>query len=459
MIINTNIASLNTIRQLGVNEKAVQSSLAKLSSGFRINSAADDAAGLAISEKMRGQISGLKQASSNAQNSINLVSTAEGALNETTSILQRMRELAVQAANDTNTATDRAALQTETSQLIAEIDRIANTTQFNTQNLLTGALGLSTTDGANIQRLSQTADTKSGTLTFTANGTMATAAKVTLTLAGGVTTVNSSDSLTVVVNGKTYNIATSAGQTIDDLAKQTAAITGLDVTFDSSTGDLTFTTKDANADQSISVKETTANALDGSTDFSSAVANTGTNASGLTAAGATFSYYGNNVTVTSGNFKGLSFTLQADTAGGATASVNGESITVGSGLTMQIGANQGQTMTVNINAMDSANLGVSSVDVTTQAGASNAITAIDNAINSVSTERSKLGAYQNRLEHTINNLGTSAQNITAAEASIRDVDMAAEMTNFQKNNILQQAAQAMLAQANQQPQGVLQLLR
>ena len=143
MIINTNMASLNTIRQLGINEKATQSSLAKLSSGLRINSAADDAAGLAISEKMRGQISGLNKASSNAQDGISMVSTAEGSLNETTSILQRMRELAVQAGNDTNTTTDRSAMQTEMNQLTSEINRIGNTTEFNTQKLLDGGTQIS----------------------------------------------------------------------------------------------------------------------------------------------------------------------------------------------------------------------------------------------------------------------------------------------------------------------------
>ncbi len=148
MIINTNMASLNTIRQLGINEKATQSSLAKLSSGLRINSAADDAAGLSISEKIRGQISGLNQASSNAQTGINMVSTAEGALNETTSILQRMRELAVQAGSDTNTTTDRGAMQTEMNQLTSEINRIGNTTQFNTQNLLKGTNVAATTTTA-----------------------------------------------------------------------------------------------------------------------------------------------------------------------------------------------------------------------------------------------------------------------------------------------------------------------
>jgi|HigsolmetaGSP11D_1036233.scaffolds.fasta_scaffold09770_1 flagellin len=460
MIINHNISALNTYRQLTVNNTAVGKALEKLSSGLRINRAGDDAAGLAISEKMRGQIRGLEMASKNAQDGISLIQTAEGALNETHSILQRMRELAVQAANDTNTADDRAELQKEIDQLVEEIDRIANTTEFNTRKLLTGEIGIRTSDSQNITQLSMSSETKAGTLTFTADGTMATAAKVTLNISAGVTQVDTSDTLTVIANGKTYNIATSAGQSFDDLAKQMSSIIdGVKVTWDATNYDLVFETVDANADMSLSVAETTANALDGSSDFTTAVTDTGTNASGLAAAGATFSYYGNQVTVTSGNFKGLTFTLKADPGSTTTATVTGSTITVSDSLTMQIGANEGQEMSININAMDASNLGVANVNVTSAESAKQAITDIDSAIKSVSGERAKLGAYQNRLEHTINNLGTSAENLTAAESRIRDVDMAKEMMEFTKQNILTQAAQAMLAQANQQPQGVLQLLR
>lgn len=462
MIINHNMASLNTYRQLSANNTQTSKSLEKLSSGLRINRAGDDAAGLAISEKMRGQIRGLDQAARNSQDAISMIQTAEGALNETHSILQRMRELAVQASSDTNTADDRSEIQKEISQLVEEVDRIANTTEFNTKKLLTGEIGIKTDDATNLAKLSMTSDTKAGTLTFTANGTMAQAAKATLNIAASVTEVNASDSLTVIANGKTYTIATSAGQTFEDLAKQmTSIIDGVNVTWDATNYDLVFETTEANADQSLSIQETTAKALDGSTDFNAAATTgAGANASGLVAAdGSTFSYYGNDVTVTSGNFKGLTFTLKADTAGGATATVSGSTITVSDSLQMQIGANANQEMAININAMDASNLGISSVNVTTQSGASVAITSINDALQTVSAERSKLGAYQNRLEHTINNLGTSSENLTAAESRIRDVDMAKEMMNFQKNNILSQAAQAMLAQANQQPQGVLQLLR
>ena len=282
MRINNNLMAMNTHRQLGINNTATAKSLEKLSSGYRINRAGDDAAGLAISEKMRGQIRGLNQASRNAQDGISLIQTAEGALNETHSILQRMRELAVKSANDTNENTvDRNAIQKEVDQLAKEITRIADTTEFNTKTLLNGkAMG-------------------SGALKF------------------------------------------------------------------------------------------------------------------------------------------------------------------------HIGANKDQSVTLDIGKMDAATLlvgsgsgeSVTGIKVDTQSGANDAIETINDAINTVSNERSKLGAMQNRLEHTIKNLDNSAENLQAAESRVRDVDMAKEMMEFTKQNILQQAATAMLAQANSLPQGVLQLLK
>ncbi|WP_427138357.1 flagellin [Psychrobacillus psychrodurans] len=273
MRINHNIAALNTHRQLTGNNAAASKSIEKLSSGLKINRAGDDAAGLAISEKMRGQIRGLDMAAKNSQDGISLIQTAEGALNETHSILQRMRELAVQAGNDTNTTQDREAMQLEVDELTKEIDRIATTTEFNTQKLLSGGM---------------------------------------------------------------------------------------------------------------------------------------------------------------------------------------------SNKVLQVGANSGQAITFTIQDMRAAALGVDAAQlgtITGRTGATEAITKIDAAISQVSRERATMGAVQNRLEHTINNLGTSSENLTAAESRIRDVDMAKEMMEFTKNNILTQASQAMLAQANQQPQGVLQLLR
>ena len=270
MRIQHNIAALNTHRNLSANNTAASKNLEKLSSGYKINRAGDDAAGLAISEKMRGQINGLNMASKNANDGISLIQTAEGALNETHAILQRMRELAVQSANDTNVTSDRKDLQKEVNALSEEITRIANDTEFNTQKLLNGS------------------------------------------------------------------------------------------------------------------------------------------------------------------FKDKVF---------------------------HIGANKGQKIDLTIATMSAKKLAVSKISISSQAKADDAIKTINDAIATVSGQRSDLGAVQNRLEHTINNLGATSENLTAAESRIRDTDMAAEMMAFTKNNILTQAAQSMLAQANQQPQGVLSLLQ
>lgn len=296
MIINHNISAMNTHRQLGANTTNTNKAIEKLSSGLRINRAGDDAAGLAISEKMRGQIRGLDMATKNSQDGISLIQTAEGALNETHSILQRMRELAVQSSNDTNTDKDRENLQNEVDELAKEITRISNTTEFNTKKLLDGSAS-----------------------------------------AGGH--ASSAD--------LTFHIGANEGQNI-----------------------------------SLTIKAMDAGTL------------------GVAGAGAS--------------------TAATATAGAST---------------------------------------VDGISISSQASADAAITTINDAIETVSAERSKLGAYQNRLEHTINNLGTTSENLSAAESRIRDVDMAKEMMNQTKNNILAQASQAMLAQANQQPQAVLQLLR
>jgi flagellin len=367
MRINNNLMAMNTHRQLGISNTNGAKSMSKLSSGLRINSAADDAAGLSISEKMRGQIRGLNQASRNAQDGISLIQTAEGALNETQAILQRMRELSVQAANDTNEALDRNAISTEVTALKDEITRIANTTQFNGKNLLQGNLGVSRSGG---------------------------------TLLSTVVGLSSTDDIDVsgAAASKTYTIAELAGSiTLSDGSGNSQTI--------SKTG---FT------------------------------------------AGKSF------------NFDSLGVSIKTDSAyvAGGTA-FEGLTITTGAatGATLQIGANENQSMAITIGNMSASGLGVGSVAVDSHDNAKAAITTIQGALDNVSTQRAALGAWQNRLEHTIKNLDTSSENLQASESRIRDVDMAKEMMEFTKNNILQQAAQAMLAQANQAPQGVLQLLR
>ena len=383
MRINNNIMAMNTHRQLGINANGVSKSIEKLSSGYRINRAGDDAAGLAISEKMRGQIRGLNQASRNAQDAISLVQTAEGALNETHAILQRMRELAVQAANDTNTDSDRGELQKEIDQLTKEIDRIANTTEFNTLKLLDGSK----------KGLVEAEDSKA---------TLQNNSHVSFTL--GTVATNIADSFTVVITAKQEGTTFNAG----------------------------------NFDVSV-VGTSTVPTL---------------NSDGIVYGGATIALTGGNLASMSA---GESITISVRKAITANPKVE-------DALSMQIGANSGQNILIGISSMSAKELGLrdaneKALDITTAKKATGAITQINNALEFVSSERSKLGAIQNRLEHTIKNLDTAAENLQASESRIRDVDMAKEMMEFTKNNILQQAAQAMLAQANQVPQGVLQLLQ
>ncbi|WP_128894321.1 flagellin N-terminal helical domain-containing protein [Longirhabdus pacifica] len=365
MRINHNISALNTQNQLGRNNTAIGKSLEKLSSGYRINRAGDDAAGLAISEKMRAQIKGLDMAEKNSLDGISLIQTAEANMDEVHSMLQRMRELSVQAINDTNTDDDRASLQLEIDELKDEIDRISENAEFNTKKLLNGDLALDIT----------------GTIAST---------NVTL----------SSDAYGVNLDAGTYAFEVKAGTTTGE--------------FDIEIKDGTTTIGSASIDVNATPEGTvTINGLEFSWDNAA----------------------------------------NAVTAGTGTITVDDSKA-----LTFQIGANSGQTMKLNINDIDTSALGVDSIDISTAANAEAALEDITNAINNISAERAKLGANQNRLEHTINNLSTASENLTAAESRIRDVDMAAEMMEYTKQSILVQAGQAMLAQANQLPQGVLQLL-
>lgn len=415
MIINHNLNAMNAHRQMGMNTVNSGKSMEKLSSGLRINRAGDDAAGLAISEKMRGQIRGLDQAGRNAQDSISMIQTAEGALNETHSILQRMRELAVQAGNDTNTETDRGEIQKEINQLSSEINRIGNTTEFNNQKLLNGT-------GGDVS--------KGSTTTTPAAAGVITASDVPGDLTGGL----KDKTLIFKVNGVEKTVTFAIGDTTADKVKTAINTVAADVAAVDTDGKLTLSSA-AGKDNSIEI--TGGTALD-------------------------------DLKLSKGKANGTDKT---------TVTTSDKS-----SFKSQVGANESQTMTLEFSDMRAAALGItgtgdgftkanavtdgtndtaaeSGLDVSISTKAGNAVTKIQDAINTVSAERSKLGAFQNRLEHTINNLGTSSENLSAAESRIRDVDMAKEMMTFSKNNILSQAAQAMLAQANQQPQGVLQLLR
>jgi len=417
MRINHNIAALNTYNKLTANNAATSNSLQKLSSGLKINKAGDDAAGLAISEKMRGQIRGLDQSSANASDGISLVNTAEGALNETHSILQRMRELAVQSSNDTNTDADRAEIQKEVDQLTSEIDRIASTTQFNTKNLLDGSMGKKTVASNSILSNKALASGTSGSTTLV-NLADKNGNNLGLKLGDKI-------EISYVINGETKTDSTNVRATE---ASGAVTISGLVSRLSAASGAADY---DATGVSGISI--------------------------GSSGTGYTNAIHGLTITVTDGDGVVKTAATQAlssfsETKAATIARNDGQA-------TFHIGANTNQNMQVSIENMGATALGVNSLDVDTQDEANIAIKVIDEAITKVSAERSKLGSIQNRLDHTINNLGTASENLTSSESRIRDVDMAAEMMEFTKNNILSQAAQSMLAQANQQPQGVLQLLQ
>lgn len=440
MIINHNLGAINAQRNMGINSGAAAKAMEKLSSGLRINRAGDDAAGLSISEKMRAQIRGLDQASTNAEDGISLIQTAEGALNETHSILQRMRELSVQASNDTNTDDDRKEIQKEIDQLKDEVTRISTDTEFNTKKLLDGSIGGTTVAGttnASITGSSYVKEDDSTKLSAAGAGRL-----------NAIKDLTGDDAkLEIEIDGKkleidlTYDASDNAGKKTSNLIE--LGIDGL------SSG--------ANVGANLT---NVANALQ--TDINNAIANYNKNVAA--------SEQIKDVTVTVGTDGGL--VIESGTAGdkgnvkiskGEAAELLGlsdvSSKTQGSGLQFQIGANEGQNMSIKIDNMSAAALSIDDLDITSAESATAAITTVDDAIKAVSSQRANLGAVQNRLEHTVNNLGTSSENLTAAESRIRDTDMASEMSEYSKNNILQQAAQAMLAQAKSAPQQVLQLLQ
>lgn len=424
MRINHNISALNTYNKLGTNQLNASKNMEKLSSGLRINRAGDDAAGLAISEKMRAQIRGLDMATKNANDSISLIQTAEGALNETHSILQRMRELAVQATNDTNTDADRTELQAEINQLIAEIDRIGNATEFNTKKLLDG-----TAKGV-VER-------KDGTGVINNNSNLTIDQADLLRFQEDAKNASVNGSFTII---KTSETVDASGNTLSD-----------------------FTIYDNNGNVAATIS--TSGGAAGSGGGFAIDANT-----------FTFTTSGAQVLFNSGSLNGAAKKVSIDidniqaTAASGGLKV-GESITfvftkqqdaetdVNSAILTQIGANGGQSSFISMNDMRSRALDIDEIDVTDKWKASAAIERVNAALTKVSSQRSSLGAAQNRLEHTINNLTTASENLSSAESRIRDVDMAKEMMELTKNNILSQASQAMLAQANQVPQGVLQLLQ
>ena len=547
MIVQHNMSAMNANRMLGITNSSLAKSTEKLSSGYKINRAADDAAGLSISEKMRSQIRGLNKASDNAQDGISLIQTAEGALNESHSILQRMRELSVQASNGTETDDDREAVQKEISQLQDELTRISSTTEFNTMKLLDGSLGGgSSATGIKVDASVSNKALQAGALKTTAatNGKYTSAGAVSAAddLSAGDTTsltvnflnekgeqdsitvnLKYKDATTLVSEDGSREYTVAAGKaTVEDKTKaflaelkQTSLADDFTMVGTAADGKIEFTAKTAGTETSrilstsesnikagVFTQATATKAADTKAPadaYQSIKADVGTYDGGattniddyiFTVNGERFMYAtadGVAALKSKTDYSDVNF-VKADTVDDAAASamaslisaktgINAEidanetttvdlkpsasSSTAGKGMTLQIGANEGQTMSFSIDDMSAKSLGVdgNKVDLATQSGAQKATTTIDAAIKKVSEQRSKLGAVQNRLEHTIANLDTAAENTQTSESRIRDTDMAEEMVAYSKNNILLQAGQSMLAQANQSNQGVLSLLQ
>lgn len=473
MRINHNIAAMNTNRALAGNNKSTSAALEKLSSGFAINRAADNAAGLAISEKMRAQIRGLNQATANANDGISLIQTAEGGLNETHSILDRMRELAVQSANDTNTDEDRLTIQKEIDQLAKEVTRISTDTEFNTRGLLDGSL---------VAKY----DSSASSSTFAYGPAIKNIDSIDLneTYTGTATVIHKGDKLANATDNAGNPVASYPNINLAGFDKSSSLPDGTYElklqnvqTLGAKTCDIVLYKDGAvctNPSVSVSVSNFMANAA--------STVNMGAELSGITVDAYNDSYWADPTSLgffTVGTAEEDSVKLEWTDSQGNTLSAEdaektfnfkfsdtaatGDTVTISNikdaRLSLHIGANAHQNVKFGVEDCSAAALGVDSLDLTTQATADAAITVIDEAIVTVSGVRAGLGAMQNRLDHTINNLGTAAENLAKAESQIRDVDMADEMSEFTKNNILVQAATSMLAQANQMPQSILSLIQ
>ncbi|MEA5136577.1 MAG: flagellin [Candidatus Fimivivens sp.] len=485
MVVQHNIMALNAYNKLSANNSTVSKNLEKLSSGYRINRAGDDAAGLAISEKMRAQITGLERSSDNAQDGISLVQTAEGALTEVHSMLNRMVELATQSANGTyDNSTDRANLQNELDALKSEVDRISSETNFNGIKLLDGSMGGGTSGAENTQFV---VSAPVGISVAFAKGN-ATGGSSTGSWSGTTLTITVDDDVaindTVLANvlkntsgapdaAKGLDVTTKNGATIAAGALTAATLTSAEAKYASVASTTTVNNTDGKA-----TKVTFDSTVAGNRTSVITVTNGGGAEGATTAAddqdvalnlsadktytaadlNSMLGKAGANLTAKfDGELKGSDLLGLTYGTGGALA--GGAGLANGGGLNLQIGDTASQRISVKVDNMSSSSLGLDAVNIGSENSAVNSIQTIKDAINTVSSTRSDLGAIQNRLEYTVNNLATTTENLTSAESRIRDTDMAKEMMAYTKNNVLSQAAQAMLAQANQQPQSVLQLLQ
>ena len=466
MVVQHNLSAMNANRMLGITTGSLAKSTEKLSSGYKVNRAADDAAGLAISEKMRKQIRGLDQASANAEDGISAVQTAEGALTEVHDMLQRMNELAVKAANGTMSTDDRQTVQDEVEQLLTEIDRVAETTKFNELYMLKGDTSDKTV------KLSAKDAGLDGKLVTGANSATFT-----------ISTLKLGDS--VSIGGKTYTIGDAKAKNVADSVAKLTMATGSQVTLNGVQYTIVDTEPEEDEAKNLITKDNIEKRINGgkltSVKFNGKTYNVITDAdkdriddneSSIITADMAYEYMakelalannvGANKTQISINAKDNKQVIKdKDTVQFV---FNRAEATTKEDLnfSLHVGADADMTnkISVKIASLDTTGLGIAGLNVKDKTGisATYAIDSIADAIAKVSAQRSSLGAIQNRLEHTINNLDNVVENTTAAESQIRDTDMAEEMVKYSKNNILQQAGQSMLAQANQANQGVLSLL-
>lgn len=473
MRINHNIPALVANNQLKKTNNALDKSLEKLSSGYRINRAADDAAGMAISQKMKTQIAALDQASRNASDGISVIQTAEGALSEVEAMLQRVRELAVQASNGTYTNEDRTSIQSEVAELNKEINRISTDTEFNSKPLLNGNLDRQVyTNNTKVKVISLSDEVKAQDykIKITSEGLQANVTGATLGTLGA--TFTSAEAGTININGEEVKI--ESGDTLAEGMKKIrdlADLNNIDLTtnpasaglMNPSGAKLVFNTREYGSDQSISISSNNPALLSMLGLPSAGVSGvTGTDAvvvkdspTNLSAT-STINVKGNNVTIT--DMDGFKMKLELSTGSSTLASTTISVLDAGS-MALQVGANENQTVDVKIPKVDTKTLGIDLINFGTQKGAEKGIELLDAAVAEVSGIRGKLGAYQNRMDHAIANLDESSENMSEALSRIADVDMAEEMANYTQKNVLSQAGTSMLAQANERPKTILTLLQ
>lgn len=464
MRINTNTSAITANNQLAKVEQSLSTSLERLSSGYKLNQASDNASGMAISLKMKLQIRGLKQSDTNAADGMSVIQTAEGALEEIQAMIERMKELTVQAANDVNSDEERGAIQSEINTLNDEINRITKDTDFNTQPLLDGTLSRRVyADNSNVNILECTNNISAGMygIDIVAD---AEQAELSGSFAGFTEPVTAAMAGTITING--YDLAIKEGESLNTVKTNlNAALYNIAGRMELSGDNVTFSTNAYGVDEKLDISFSNSSLASAFGMFSENTAE-GKDAEVTWALDddgqrigfedtATITAQGNKITVNDTNSRKFEFTIQEGMAG---QTVMNEVTDIGM-MTVHVGANQGQQIDLDIPAVNSVTIGTDDINVMTYHNASRAITKVDSALTKVSSIRANLGAYENRLEHTSNNLTVSNENLETALSRITDTDMAEEMTAYTSNNVLVQAATSMLSQANQRPESVLQLLQ